>query len=422
MAQLQMILGYLRKYHFWLLCVAAVLVSVFGWMKAQGTLSAEYQKGKSDIESTFGSLKQVQDTNPHPNGTWTQEINKLTDARRENVAKAWQTIYNGQQKVLAWPEVLGATKFLDWIKDPKNANAEIPQNFRDAYRNLVLSAEFPKLVEIAGAKLEVDAAARPEKAPKPEEAAAPERTDYKVDWDAQSQTAVYNSLKLPDVGVPTDLEVRLRQEDLWVYQALLGIIKKTNETAVYTSHVKRIGELSIGAAAAKKFQDGMKSGKIQLPAAEGEAAQGGEAAAAAADAAPAGEGVAPAPDQDRYVDDSGTPLGPGVAAGEAFKRLPVFLKLEMNQLEINRLLTNCVNNPLPVEVRQLRINPEAAKESGPQRAPERGQPQGDAGAATTPGALDAPVEIHGIIYIYNPPDPAKLGQPAAATEPAVAGG
>jgi hypothetical protein len=424
MAQLQFVLGYLRKHHFWLLCMVAVAASLFGWMQARGTLSDEYQKRKSAIDGTFGDLERIAADEAPPNDSWKQAIDKLTDAKRENVAKAWQGIYDEQQKVLAWPDVLG-DDFQKWIKDPKNARPEteilntLAEPFRERYRNQVLGAEFPKLPKIVEAKLEIEGN---EKARKPDEPEAPaEEENDKVDWTSDSQNAVYNSLKLPLDKIPSNLELRLHQEDLWVYQTLLGIIRKTNETARYSSHIKRIDQLLIGKPAAAKFQEGMKPGHIQLPTqGTGEDAQA--AGGAVPDAAPAGEGAEPAPDADRYVDDAGTPQAAGTAASEAFKRLPVFLKLEMNQLEITTLLSHCVNSPLPVEVRQLRINPEAAKEGGGQARPQAKEPEGgDALGATAVGPLDATVEIHGIIYIYNPPDPAKLGQPAG-TAPATAGG
>jgi hypothetical protein len=116
-------------------------------------------------------------------------------------------------------------------------------------------------------------------------------------------------------------------------------------------------------------------------------------------------------DEGRYVDSNGDPLSGGVAHNEQFKRLPIYLRLVTDQREISRLLTACANSPLPVEVRQLRINPSSKDErkSGAPPVPS----DGEAASPTTPGPFDVTVEIHGLIYIYNPPDPAKLGLPGA---------
>jgi hypothetical protein len=99
----------------------------------------------------------------------------------------------------------------------------------------------------------------------------------------------------------------------------------------------------------------------------------------------------------------------GVAHNEQFKRMPIYMRLMMDQREITRLLAACANSPLPVEVRQLRINPESRDAAQKRPAAAEG-----ATSPTSVGAYDELVEIHGLIYIYNPPDPAKLGQPGAA--------
>ena len=68
-------------------------------------------------------------------------------------------------------------------------------------------------------------------------------------------------------------------------------------------------------------------------------------------------------------------------------------------------------------------------------SPPRGGPMGGGiapGAGSPPqetGQFDMPVEIHAVIYIYNPPDREKLGtgaastaQPAGAANPAAPAG
>jgi hypothetical protein len=146
-----------------------------------------------------------------------------------------------------------------------------------------------------------------------------------------------------------------------------------------------------------------------------------QAAAAAAGAATATAAVADSPDakkppdDNRYVDAKGVPL-PGGSAKEAFKRMPVYMQLKMDQREIPKLLVECANSPLPVEVQQLRIN----ASRGGAAANRGGQAASTAGTASKgPGSelesYDVPVVICGIIYIYNPPDTSKLGgDPAAA--------
>jgi hypothetical protein len=134
----------------------------------------------------------------------------------------------------------------------------------------------------------------------------------------------------------------------------------------------------------------------------------------------------------RYVDAKGQPLAAGAPHPyPEFKMMPVRLKLVMSQMAVPKVLAQCANSNMPVEVRQVRIRPD---DSG------QGLPGGPGGATGTPGSgapgvpggppsggpegqpraagegakedlthsLYVPVEILGIIYIYNPPDVAKL--------------
>jgi hypothetical protein len=427
MDKLRVILEYVRKYHFWLLCVVAIVASLVGWMMARGTLSDEYNKGKSAIVGKFDALKQVEQIEFPPNSTWKEGLDKLTVAERQKVKTAWQTVYDEQQKVLEWPASMGP-KFKDvvtkWIAKP---DVEFDGNVRTAYRDGVVKQEFPKLPAIVDAKMEneddknpqpagrADATARTDAAA----AAAPSR-QYKVVWDAESQKKVKNSLEMSDEGEPTSFEVALKLEDLWVYKALLNLIRLTNENSQYTSRVKHINGLLIGVEAAKRFQDGMKPGKIAR--AQPPGGENADPGAQQAQQQPSEESkVKPAPDEGRYVSIDGAPLGTGVAQKEQFKRMPIYLELKMDQREIPRLLTECANSPLPVEVRQLRINPKADESGAGPKAPAGGPGGGNAGPSPTDAdVFDVTVEIHGIIYIFNPPDASKLGEPGAAAPPAAA--
>jgi hypothetical protein len=144
------------------------------------------------------------------------------------------------------------------------------------------------------------------------------------------------------------------------------------------------------------------------------AAAAAESVAVAAPPADTPESVAPPPDEGRYVDAAGKTLAAGEGAKQQYKRLPVFLKLNIDQRQITKLLVECANSPLPLEVRQLRFGAKDNREGSTNKT-----------AAATPAAGDThevAVELNGIIYLYNPPDPEKLGAPPAAGGAATAGG
>ena len=79
--------------------------------------------------------------------------------------------------------------------------------------------------------------------------------------------------------------MRLAQEDLWVYEALLRIIEKTNKGATYeNAAIKGVLALEIGKQAARSWeqnQDTVISGLATGPAAKGAAKQGAARAGSA---------------------------------------------------------------------------------------------------------------------------------------------
>ena len=136
--------------------------------------------------------------------------------------------------------------------------------------------------------------------------------------------------------------------------------------------------------------------------------------------------------QNRYVDDKGMPLSYDASASPLyakhpyaeFKIMPVYMMLVMDQKRLPRLLVECANSKMPIEVRRVRISPAAAvgrpRKPGRRRAPfgrhgrHRSGGAGMGGQTQESGQSDIPVEIHAVIYIFNPPDREKLGKGAAA--------
>ena len=170
----------------------------------------------------------------------------------------------------------------------------------------------------------------------------------------------------------------------------------------------------------------------------------------------------------RYLDAAGKPIGGdvGMAGGEGgaaldpaaappaveldtnapFKRLPIRMVLQMDQRWITHLISECANQPLQVEVTEVRINPtdvaggasggammgrggEGSYGPGRSGGGYSGRSGGGGGMAGTgstlqvhtPGQLVtfnaqpnlATVVIQGMIYIFQEPNQEAL-QPAAA--------
>jgi hypothetical protein len=415
MDQLKVILKQLQKHHFWLLCLTAMITSLVGWTMARKSLSAAYDQQKSAINAKFSSLEGLKNLPDHPNSSWKQGISDLTEQEKKTVGSTWEKIYNEQKQLLKWPPELG-DKFLEFI-DISPAEAEIIPKFRESYQRRI-PEEFPKLLKIVDADSseasKPPAAAKPP-AGKPPAVAAPDAHEPKVLWDSKSQQQVKQSLEF--LEMPTSLQLRQTQENLWVYQAILRIIKSVNDADKFTSSIKLISVINIGKEAAEAFADGMAEGHVEHLA----AAAGGAAGAAAQPAGDAGAAAAKGPDDGRYVDADGKRLPSAAAATSQFKRMPIFLRLVVDQRRIPELLVACANSPLPVEVRQLRINPgrEGARGGGNTPGASGGPPPTSRATGTKSGegsdAYEVPIELHGIIYIYNKPDmnKANAGQAGA---------
>jgi hypothetical protein len=172
------------------------------------------------------------------------------------------------------------------------------------------------------------------------------------------------------------------------------------------------------------------------------------------DGKPAGGGADPAMAVDPSVDPAAAaaPAVDTASLGVEYKRLPVRMSLQMDQRWLTHLITECANQPLQVEVHEVRVNPAnfAGASGGGFHSPggygggEGGYGRGGygrggesgyggggygrggdggygGGSASTlfpdrtglqtfsaqPNVVN--VEVQGVIYIFNPPNPSVLG-------------
>ena len=273
-------------------------------------------------------------------------------------------------------------------------------------------------------------------------------------------------------NVPTSLQVLYAQEDLWVLDALLNIISETNAGVTLKSQaaVKRIEHIHLGknvagpivataatdaeGGAALGMNPGMGPNRFRgmggmgsmdgmdvMGGMRGMGGMGGMGGMRGMEGMAQGATVDPA--DGRYVDRNYQPLSAGdlrsaAAADDAesaflavAKRMPINMRVSIDQRRIPELLVACANSVLTVEIRQLRFaGEEGSSGGGAARGMAAGGPMGGAAfgggfggggmrrAMARPGAdgslretltWDVPIEIYGIIYIYNPVDLDKLG-------------
>ncbi|MBO7679500.1 MAG: hypothetical protein J6S75_07505, partial [Thermoguttaceae bacterium] len=336
-----------------------------------------------------------------------------------------------------------------------------------------------------------------------------------IDWTSPE---VFKMITWGVDGVPMSVEVWYLQEDLWVYNSVIGILVETNrykpatdetqwtdedrakiESAkndIAQSPVKRIEQMLIGQDAGAAWQGmvgstsltvnnlalssgtgmggtrggmGMGSGIGMVSSASpggmaatgtvaGFGSGGSRTMSGRSSSGIAGVGSTQKEQQEsavlqeilwgRYLDEFNQPIydSSGASPFAEFKKMPVMLRLVIDQRRISDLLVCCANSPMPIDVRHLRVclNGESSFGMGGatmQTAgtggfvdPElMGAPSGPGGSSaarnrpnTSTGGISVgrgartaeeseygadviTIELYGVIRLYNEPDKELLG-------------
>lgn len=530
MDQLKPVIEFCKKQYFWILLTLLSLVSIAGFVMTKMSLSAQLKTQQSLVDSKYSSVQEVASkASTHPNENSHKEMDRIVGVIAEDVRKAWELQYLRQVKIMQWPNSLGPdfVSLVDKYRPIETLQFPLTQEplgvpYRERFRDYV-DPLFPRLAKIIGANWEatvddivpggVGGASGGIGAPTGSGAgrmsgpggmdpggmlggpdasggntgiAGPKPLVY---WQPNSQKELMqNVLWWHDKKkVPSTLEILYTQEDLWIIEGLMNIIKATNGDAQesFQAAIKEIEFLRIGKSAVGRAGNltslgstgnmgmggmGGMGGSSGMP-----TPGGGDDADAQMDMGDSG-GSAPTPGSDgmggnldggsmeggaatpnspdpaagRYVDTAFQPiagemlrtvvssgaLNPTDAPLAVAKRVPVRMRFKMDQRKLNRLLTECGNADLLFEIRQVRINTEAHGDAGAGGmmgamgggragptlggsagaggigAPDEGsEATGGSGAAVvgTAKSYDLPVEIYGIVYLFNPVDMNKLG-------------
>ena len=459
MDQIKSFFAVFMKYHFWVLTVVVLATGLVGWYFASDGLAKQFDANKKKVEQKFKTLRGISGNKEHPNDKARQAVITKTDELRQQVRTAWDDLYEKQRaEVLQWPKGLGE-EFLN-IVATKNFLDDIPDTQCERYQLFILRnyfKELPKIVEAqkmdpnaGGGRggLNLNRLMRG--------LATGTEEPFKVIW--QDQNRIRAKYDWP--SKPSAKMVWLAQEDIWVYKNLLTIIQRTNKDASgpHDAPIKVIESLEVGNEVPTDA-----TGRIWDPIANlaGRGAMRGARDMGRA-RVPGGGGRrgrdAGANDlsslilNGRYVDANGKPIPPAqLSKILEYKRLPVRMLLTMDQRELPRLLVECANATLRVEVEQVRINvgaAPAAKSGGmggvgggrmggmrgiggdrgrrpgggdragrrsarPGRGDRGGGGRGRAGARNLTRTNQDPnlvqVVVQGIVYMYNRPNLAKLG-------------
>lgn len=468
----------LAKYHFWILAAIVPLVILPMLFNGQASLDARIAAQKSQIESRVAGLRGVQGIAEHPNEGWSQAIEQQTAAIRDQTLAEWTRFWNDQKPLRVWPARLG-NDFLAKVERLKPGGT-LERPFLLRYQNTVpdLVRELPE--RMGADDMMVDAApgaapgaARgPRSGPlgpagpgefggmpgQPRPGRGAQGPAALVLWRPEDQKRLFSSFSWEKA--PSTTQVLLAQEELWVYGLLCDAIKRANAdaTATYDAAIVGVDELAVGYPAAEERPGGEGGSRVFL--AEPVAGAGGELGpegmpmggmpgmepGAATGPAPrpphprfggtpvpdgAADGAAaPASPDDQlrewiYVDFNGKPLTAAELATAPDARLvhlvPFTVRLAMDQRRLDALLADLAATPVPVDVRQVRINvasqPGAAvagfgAQSG---SAARGMPEMSGGGEQGKRPYDVLVELRGTVGLAATPDAAALGggeQPA----------
>jgi hypothetical protein len=490
MDKLKNVLATLKKYHFWVLCGVVLFVALASWFQATGKLSGRYDTRVSTLDKLLLDVRRITDHLDHPNEHVNAELQKKTRDLTEVVYATWEYLYQEQSSNNQLPEDLPE----DFKREFRNLKPgeKLDETYLEYYQNFI-KGHFPKLFDtidlvrpkepVEGEPGERPGTRRPRNPIRPvaqfgeglefEGEMGPRRgprgigqspsdveTTGIVEWDEADRESLLDRFRWQTP--PNTLQVVLAQEDLWVYEALLHVIKDTNagadESRRFEAPVLRIDSLLIGQEAVAAWE---KASGTVFQLTGGTAPSRGPAGTAPAVGEGGGEMMGPKGPgmagtmggastgllSGRYVDKKGNPLQVGQDGKvphpfSEFKMMPVQMGLVIAQKSIPTLLVHCANSNMPIEVTRMRINPEmgetvqlhagapaAGGEGGPgtevpsagltRRPAAGGMPFGEPmgkhrparGAGRTTGGAGAEQESHkyvnaelqGIIYIYNDP-------------------
>ena len=399
MEQLRPALAWLKTYHFWVLTGMTSLIAMISWYITSGNLRAEFHSLRSEIDGNFRMAQQpIMDHPNHPNQSFDQEMQKIIGGRRRQIESAWQAKYDKiRNEVFVWPDNL-SEKFREFtnFEQIKDSASDDPVAIavRQDFVQLYLKEELPKLADILKSQWHAESSnsdnlALPKNLNSNKRGRAL-RPDDIVDWDPESQKQVVFQHFFWGNDTPSTREVLYAQEDLWILQSILDIIGKTNaDVAVHRlAAVKSIEAIHIG-------RDLFVAPKEKGPMARKDYFQRRRQGKTVEEKAGADD-----PAEKRYVDHLFEPIprltlkGPPNLTFTVMKRLPIKLRLVVDQTRIDELLINLADSALPIEVRQLDINP---------------QTQGSAASKPAMGAQRqrfnasrCPLELTMVAYIFNP--------------------
>jgi hypothetical protein len=396
----------LLKHHFWILAVLVPIVLLPLVFMALGKLRKDIKSMQEQIDGSLTSLKNVRMIPQHPNSSWSNDIDQSTIRVKRETYAEWMRFWNSQKAFRTWPASLGA----DFVKAAENLKPEskLSRQLLERYQNNVkqLVQELPVRMAVEPAMLDAAALAEMRSGAPPmvgpgmgrggdpsQPGGRPQGPSYVTVWNPENQRRIYSSFVWEKA--PSTAMVVMAQEELRVYGMLCDLIARMNKPATgpHNAAIAAVNELAIGYIAAEDDVGGSAGGRLTKV---GAAAGGGMAMGSQPDmmamgapgaaggrpphprfgagsASPMGsipmEGggadAAAVPSDDLlanwvYCDFQGKPLDAATLAtapdAQMVHLMPFVMKLTIDQRQVDPLLVELATAPLPIDVRQVRIN------------------------------------------------------------------
>lgn len=431
---------FIKRQHFWLIVPVLLIVMLGTWYMAASKQVKDFEAGTGKIKGHFSAMSKVRAISPHPNQEFHDGMDQYISARAQDVDAAWALQYAKQVETMKWSpemqpnflELVDRMRPIESITEESPILSEVQPWMLQQYRDFIIETELARLAEIIGS--EWDASAMSESgvgaggyggggggegyggAAGGYGGAAggyggasggyggasggygggdgggdyyddEEFNPIVVRWNPESQSKIFGVsfgwINRTAKGEPTVREMLYSQEDLWVLDSIMQIIKSTNGDARHRSQaiVKEIDAIDMGIAA-RKLQGSISA--IQSSDSEddggddsmmgGDDYGGGDYGSDADydDEDEEGSGFEFDPLEERYVDENYAPLVADdvrtAATSESLsdvmvaKRMPVRIRVKMDSRKLAKFLAECANAPLTFEVHQVRINPQASTE------------------------------------------------------------
>ena len=267
MDQVRTIVKALWRQRFWLLSLFCVIVSMACWWMAKGTISEQFAKNKSTIDSKFSSINTLNSQQVFPNEAVNSADSEEVRKQRDFVRQVWEELYGRQRDVvLKWPVDKLSPEFGEKIEG-KMFLQDIEPEMRTLYWNYI-KKQFPALLEIVEAREGGSSSGggrggygygegglgegmgRPMRTGNED---GVEEKPYLVEWLDQDNAR----RKLSFSSRPSSTQIWVTQEDLWVYETLLNVIADTNKARGANrpdnTAVSEIVALEVGSDAAMKM-------------------------------------------------------------------------------------------------------------------------------------------------------------------------